>query len=737
MPLRLLLLGLAAVSLSAQPSRDAIFAQTLAYPTTVRGGWIDAHWMQDGRSFWYAEGARNDWTFYKYDPMHGARTPLVDAARVRAALAKIAGNELPGSGLPFNTLVLLPGERSARVAFRNRSYILALDSYTLRTETDAEHDLHQPRLLSKPAIVGPPPVYEIPSPDGRWFLGAKDHNLYLRSATDGHIDALTSDGIKDYSWDFEWSRLPLWSPDSRAIALRRTDQRNRPEALYPLVHWLKPTLDVEWIPLNQKPAVEGYILDVASRKLIRIPDDAFHIRAWRPDGSELLITRTQKQTTDLLAVNAKTGAARPLFTETTQTFFDMLLTMPNSSNFVMLGDNRRFLWLSERDGWNEVYLYDIEGTLLRQLTSDRHPVERIVTVDEKSGWVYYTAHGGENRPYDFQLYRVSLNGGRSARLTDAPGQHDLPLYVSYQGARGEGIQFAPSGEFFLDAHSDLNRPPQTDLRRADGSLVAVLAQTSMNAVIPVMPHSPEEFTVKAADGQTDLYGVLYKPRDFDPKKKYPVVDFIYAGPQMTRVPRTFTASAREQAYANLGLILIVLDARGTPARGKAFQDVAYKNLGRHEIPDHAAALQQLAAARPYLDLTRVAALGGSTGGYFAVRALLQAPEVFQVGIALAPIYDFREVNNVLWMGAPEENKAAYDFASNLSLAAKLQGHLLIIHGTSDVNAPFANTMLMLDALERANKPYDLVLLPELDHNGQNSPYSLQAIKRYLIEHLKL
>jgi len=473
---------------------------------------------------------------------------------------------------------------------------------------------------------------------------------------------------------------------------------------------------------------------VASKRQVRIEGPAF-FRGWRSDASELLITRPGAKKFDFAAVNPKSGVARVLFTETAESFFDLNVTMPNSPNFTLLPGNRRFLWLSERDGWNQIYLYDFEGRLIRKLTSDARPVERVVAVDEESGWVYYTAHGGDGRPYDFHLYRVNLDVGKAVRLTDAPGKHDQAIYVSYQGARGEGIQFAPSRRFFLDSHSDVNRPPETDLRTADGTLVEVMSKADADAAMALRRVPPEEFTAKAADGQTDLYGVLYKPCDFDVSKKYPVVDFIYAGPQMTRVPRSFNGAAREQAFANLGLLLFVVDARGTPERGKAFQDVVYKNVGRNEILDHVAVLKQLAAARPYVDMSRVALFGGSFGGYFAVRGLLQEPDVFQVGIAMAPINDVSQGYRT-WMGSPEENQEGYDFASNLRMAGNLKGRLLLIHGTSDVNAPFAESIRLIDALERAGKPYDLVLLPEQGHAAQNSMYSLQAVKRYLVEHLK-
>jgi dipeptidyl aminopeptidase/acylaminoacyl peptidase len=438
---------------------------------------------------------------------------------------------------------------------------------------------------------------------------------------------------------------------------------------------------------------------------------------------------------DLLAAGRNDGRTRSILAEDSKTFLDVSLTLPNSSNFTDLGDNRRFLWLSERDGWSQIYLYSYDGALIRKLTEERRPVERIATVDVKNGWIYYTAHGGEGRPYDFRLYRANLNRGGIERLTPDPGQHDIALYDAYLGEKGVGIRFSPSLRFFLDTHSDVNRPPETDLRRADGSLVDVISKAEAGGLSVVSPGAPEEFTVKAADGATDLCGLLYKPLDFRAGAKYPVVDFIYGGPQMTRVRRTFADGAREQAFANLGLILFVVDGRGTPGRGKAFQDVVYRNLGRNEIPDHVAVLKQIAAARPYMDLKRVAVLGGSFGGYFAIRAMLQAPEIFQVGIALAPSEADESLR--LWMGSREGNPAAYEYASNLPLAKNLAGSLLIVHGTSDVNAPLAGTMRMVDALEQAGKVFDLILLPEKDHTAQNSSYSLQRVRNYLVEHLRL
>jgi dipeptidyl aminopeptidase/acylaminoacyl peptidase len=353
-------------------------------------------------------------------------------------------------------------------------------------------------------------------------------------------------------------------------------------------------------------------------------------------------------------------------------------------------------------------------------------------VDEKLGWVYFTAHGDQQRPYDTHLYRVNLDGKKFTRLTEGTGQHRI-------------IQFAPSREFFLDTHSSIERPPAVDLRRADGTLLQTLSRANIDALKEELKwNPPEEFVVKAADGKTDLYGNLYKPYDFDPNKKYPVIEVNYA--RGTVVSHNFIRDSRgvqAQALAQLGFVTFVVDGRGTPKRGKEFQDVVYGNLGRHEIPDHVATLRQLAEERPYMDLSRVGIYGYSAGGYFTTRAMLLAPDVYHVGIAGAPpvdAYGWAHLNERL-MGLPEKNKQGYEYASNLRLAGNLKGKLLIIHPTSDVNIPFSQTMKMVEALIRAGKPYDLLVFPEQNHSPAQwsettRRYMQDAIRRYFQEYLK-
>ena len=279
------------------------------------------------------------------------------------------------------------------------------------------------------------------------------------------------------------------------------------------------------------------------------------------------------------------------------------------------------------------------------------------------------------------------------------------------------------------------------LRRADGTLLQILSKANIDALKAELKWSPsEEFVVKAADGKTDLYGVLYKPYDFDPNKKYPVIEWVYAGPQTAWVPRAFTdlRGVWPQALAQLGFITFIVDARGTPGRGKGFQDVVYGNFGRYEIPDHVATLKQLAEKRSYMDLNRVGVYGGSWGGYMTLRAMFLAAKVYQVGVALAPVVEpyLDAATHEPYIGLPQNNKEGYEYASNLRLAGNLKGKLLLSIGTSDFL--FSHTMKMVDALIRADKPFDLLVLPEQSHGptGRSGKYWREAVRRYFQEHLK-
>jgi dipeptidyl aminopeptidase/acylaminoacyl peptidase len=336
---------------------------------------------------------------------------------------------------------------------------------------------------------------------------------------------------------------------------------------------------------------------------------------------------------------------------------------------------------------------------------------------------------------------VHPSRGGSQVLTPEPGLHDSSAYSRYLGYGDLASAFSPSKLFFIDRYSSVTRPPVSDLRAADGTLVMSLETADTTALDRIGWEPPEEFSVLAEDKRTKLYGVILKPRAFDPRKSYPVIDQIYAGPQRTWAPHAFLElqSIGPQALAQIGFIVVMLDARGTPQRGKAFQDVVYRNFGRWEVPDHVAALRELAESRPWMDLSRVGVYGGSFGGYMTVRAMLLEPEFFKVGVASASIPDLDSSGGTeIYMGSPQDNPEGYHYASNVEIADRLKGNLLLIHGTSDVNAPFSGLLKVTDAFIKADKHFDMLILPEQTHVPTDPhvvKYYRDAIRQYFEAHL--
>ena len=499
-----------------------------------------------------------------------------------------------------------------------------------------------------------------------------------------------------------------------------------------LVRWLTESLNVRWsyYPTagGPYPLTELFIVDIESRRLVPVEamqraDHQVTPLRWADDGSEFYFLSADRygQRVDLVAADPETGARRIILTEEKEVGLGASVL---ARLLRFLGDGERLIWLSDRDGWRHVYLYGLDGTLIRQLTDGQFPVREVVAIDEDAGWVYFIAQGDPERVYDTHLYRVSLDGGAVVQLTEGVGRH--------------AVQFSPSGEFFLDTYSTAEVPPVVELRGADGVLLQTLSTANIDALVSELNwHSPEEFVVKAADGGTDIYGHLYKPFDFDQDQKYPVIEVIYgiAEPLARRTFAPVGPGPSLDALAQLGFIVFVVDSRGTAGRGREFGHAVLGNIGRYEIPDHVAALRQVAEGRPYMDLSRVGIFGYSYGGYMAVRAMLLAPEVYHVGVAGAAISDMADHSgNEVLIGSPEDNRDAYAYASNLPLAANLHGKLLMIHGTMDALVPFSHIMRMADAFDRAGKSYDMLVVPDVGHV---SPlvYAASAIPRYFQEHL--
>ena len=699
---------------------DARYESYMKFHNLVSGAYLRPVWMADGTRFWFAGGSRDSTVIYAVDPVRNAKRAVFDVARLRKKFTQLLGHEPANKGVPFTRFEFVPGTDSISFQVEGKKFRLR----------SGDHDPVPAKLLEIDKVTEPKQF----ASDSDRFLFIRDHNLWTGDLSDANIKSLTADGTKDFAWGLAAS---AWSPDGKSLLVKRSDNRNVHHI--PLVDYSEPLEKVDFSFYAKTNSVlektELYILDVASGAKIEVetggePNQYIFPVGWKPDGSEIVFMRMNRvaDKLELLAADPKTGKSRIVLTERQKTFVGGLdfITEDWHRQCTML-KNGTFLWLSERDGWKHIYLYDWNGKLIRRLTKGAFPVVEATKVDDAKGWIYFRANA-DDHPYDTQLWRVNLKGKGLKRLTDAHGSHL--------------IRFSPSGNFFLDAHSSPQRPPVVELRRSDGFNLGKIAEADIAKLVETGWRAPENFVAKAADGKTDLYGLLYKPFDFDASKKYPVVEFIYGGPFMTIVPRGFLPdsglSEQAQALAQTGYITFLVDGRGTTERGKAFQDVVYGNIGKYEIPDHVAVLKQLASGRPYMDMEKVGIMGHSWGGYFAIRAMLTAADTYKAGIASAPgeLTEGAEINEP-YMGLPSTNKAGYDFGINASFAANLKGKLLFIHGTSDTNAPFSVTVRMIDALIKAGKPYDLLMLPHEGHFFEGTDYVNQAIRRYFDEHLKV
>lgn len=713
----------------------------------LEGGSLSPRWRADGSAFWYVEGAPANTIVWTVDPETGERSELFDTPRLRAALAEALGHTPPFDGLPFDDFTFAEGEGKeegkVRFGVAGRHFELSLASYAVE-EIEAPPAPAGPRKLRDGFSAGSPPVLEKPSPDGRFHLGEQRHDLWLRATIDGRLQPLTRGGEEDFAWTVLGA---LWSPDSHRLLVFRRDERGLDRI--PVVHWLKTTAEVERFPYTKAggPASqsEAWIVHALSRHAVRVEIPGAHdaqifAHSWRADGSEvlLLVIDRRYRHLRLLAADAESGQTRTLLEERSSTFIGALRFLIDWRGMLApLDDGEHFLWLIERDGWRHLDLYNFEGERIRALTRGDFEVREIVAVDEgggtgdgaENGQVYLLANPDPERPYDTHLMRVPLAGGELEQLTKTEGEHEVLL--------------SPSKQYFLDTHSSPTRPPVVEWRRADGTLVRELSRAELSKLEQELHwQPPKTFVTTAADGETKLHGVLYRPWDFDPGKRYPVVDYIYNGPFITWSPQRFLdrRALQAQELAQLGFVVLVVDGRGTPERGKVFQDVVYQAFGQNEIPDHATTLEQLAAERPWMDLERVGIYGGSWGGYMTIRAMLLRPDLYRVGVALNSVSDLWDHANQIegYMGLPEDAPEAYAEASCHRLAHRLEGKLLLIHGTSDVNATFSSVMKMTHALVQAGKPVDMLVIPEQSHwfTGKANDYAKQARERYLVEHLR-
>jgi dipeptidyl-peptidase-4 len=726
-----------------QTERDALFSRYIslvrqreAFSTYFRRGMVEPHWMRDGYSFWYSDGSDKNIVIYKVDPKANTKTEFFDTARLQKNLIPLLGYELPHTGLPFKEFEFMDMEQAVRFRVDGKSFSLKLDSC----------QISEVPLEKKPRWG--PRSGDVLSPDGKWVATIKDYDLWIRSVIDGNEVKITDDGIEDFSWVVG---SKAWSPNSTKLAIFKRDYRLVPKE--PFVHWIKPVPTVDW-RRSRGGRADGpdweeqlYLVDVQTRKISPVEtgkriDHGISFYEWLPDSSGLLIQFENRERTERkwMIANPQTGSTRMIMVDSTDT---LLPRVTSPHGFFFVDNGKSFIRRSRADGWFHLYLYDLDGNLITRLTEGRYEVDRLVTVDEKSGWVYFTAQDPQCNYY-MHLFRVSLNGKRFERITEAPANHDGDIM-------NPGIRFSPSKEYFIDTYSTPNSPPVVELRKADGTLMQTLSEVKIEWLKEKLKWEPPEvFTVTTDDAKIDHFGILYKPYDFDPNKSYPIIQVLDPYPSRCFIP--WTLGITSQALANCGFIVFAIgDRRG---RDKEFEEAMWEKCRTAEeicimsynnvidpVPESLATIYQLAQERPYIDISRVGVYGISASGAAALLLMLKAPDTYHVGVSIEPCYvdpysrGFGPCYSIL-----KDQPDAYDKYSLTSLADKLKGKLLLIHPTADRSCHLSNTIKMIDALIKANKPYDLILLPDENHGlsakRESWPYVWEAIRRHFLEHLK-
>ena len=656
-------------------------------PRAVRGGALAVTWAADGRSFEYERGG----TRFRYD--------------VTTRKASVIPTDAANASTP-------------------------------------PHDIGSPERGRQADVAV--------SPNGALKAFYRDRNVWLSLADGGDEHAVTTDGnpatrVKYgtatwvYGEELSQRTAMWWSPDSRRLAYYRFDEHDVRDYYVAMNQTqLQSTLDVEAYPKAgaPNPVVDLFVYDVEKRTSVRVdvrdgqPFDNATIGqyvyrvSWTADGRELLFLRMNRRQNamDLVAADAASGATRIVLHEAWPTGWVMA-----EPRLLFLADGRRFIWESQRNGWDNFYLYDLSGRLLNAVTaSTTYEAASLVKVDEQAGVVFYTARDGDN-PLELQLHRVGLDGAADRRLTDPAFHHAIPGCIRSLGSRPESAPLpgpcpiSPDNRWVVDVFQTHDTPPATRLLdAADGHVVADLAASETTPVAELGLKKAELFTFTAADGRTPLRGLLQVPTTFDPSRRYPVLVDVYGGPE-------FAVNAARESFvaptplAEYGFLIVHLDTRAVPGLGKRTLDSIYQRLGRSDIDDLAEGVKAL-WSRPYVDRTRVGVFGTSYGGFAAALALLRHPEVFAAAAASSPATDWRNYDTIYterYMWIPQDNTDGYDAASAMTYAKSLQGRLLIYYGSADNNVHPSNSLQLIKALQDAGKSFDVQVGPDRGHSSVN------------------
>jgi dipeptidyl aminopeptidase/acylaminoacyl peptidase len=709
-------------------------------------------WIARSHKAYYRRSVKGGHDFILVDADAKTKGPAFDHAKIGASLSAATGKTYGALDLPFNAFEFVDGERAIQFAADDATWRCDVAASTCRKATPAEIQQGGGRGgrgggqgatgfggRGGAAQDGTPPVRQ--SPDGKREALIWNYNVTVRDAgTKKNEMALSTDGSEGNAYDFG---SIVWSPDSMKIAANRVRPGYRREVHYvesSPADQLQPkhSVNVYAKPGDALALPQPVIFDVASKKQL-VLDSALYPNPyelgrfqWRKDSHAVTFEYNQRghQVYRVLEADAVTGKVRAVISEEPKTFFNYRTANGNMADSGKkyrydLDDGKEVVWMSERDGWNHLYLIDgATGEVKRQITKGQWVVRAVIKVDETAKQILFSAGGmtpGKD-PYFLNVYRINLDGTGLAPLTTGDGNHN--------------VVFSEDGTLYVDTWSRVDAPPISELRRtADAGLVMPLETGDIAALRASGWKPPEVFVAKARDGATDIWGLIYRPSNFSAAKKYPVIENIYAGPQGSFVPKSFAAYNAMQAIAELGFIVVQIDGMGTSNRSKAFQDVAWKNLGDAGFPDRILWHKAVAARYPYYDISRVGIYGTSAGGQSALGALLFHGDFYKAAVSASGCHDNRMDKiwwNEQWMGWPIGPE--YAAASNVDNAKNLTGDLLLIYGEMDTNVDPSSTMQVVNQLIKNNRNFDLLGIPGANHTS-GGPYGDHKRWDFFVQHL--
>ena len=719
----------------------------MAYNTTpLVDHMVDTvHWL-DGTHFWYLDHDASGDHYLRMDATNGKASPLLDQAKLAAALVKAGKKDIKADKLRISEY---------RVAADGRDDIAIGDKHYLCDLKSAGTCVDKSTLVKAGKEPG------VLSPDRKQEAFIRNWNLWVRDVATGKETQLTTDGVENFGyatdnagWQHTDRAIVEWSPDSRQIATFQQDQRKTGDMYLVTTKLGHPELQSWKYPLagdEHVTMIERVIIDVPTHTVVRVkmPPDQHRSSLcddvscgrnggwddvkWSPDGKTVAFVSTSRDHKHeaFRIADAKTGEVRTVFHEDVATYYE---SGNGEVNWRYLPDTHEAIWFSERNDWGNLYLYDLSnGQLKHAITTGQGNVTEVLRVDAKTRTVWFRGVGRTSgvNPYYQQFWKVSLDGGQPVLLTPEPSDHTISL--------------SDDGKYFVDSYSTTTQPPVTVLRDAnDGHVITTVAKADIKRLLATGWQPPEQIVVKARDGKTDLYGLMFKPTHFDPSKKYPVVDYVYPGPQTGSV-RTFgfaPAEGDNQSLAELGFVVVAINGMGTPWRSKAFHDAWFGKMGDNTLPDQVTAIKQLGQRYPWVDLERVGIWGHSGGGNATADAMFRYPDFFKVGWAESGNHDNRNYEND-WgekyqglLVTNEDGSTNYDNQANQLIAKNLKGKLMLVHGEIDDNVPLGETMLVAEALLKANKDFDMLIVPNQHHGyADATPYTTRRRWDYFVQHL--